>query len=151
MTPQEERLGFLVTDVARLMRQIFAQRIDGDALTLAQARALVQIAREEGLRQVELAERLDVQPITLARLLDQLEAEGLVERRVCQADRRAYRLYLLPAAEAHLTEIRQLGETLQNHALHGLDVAQIEVLYSALRIMRSNLAQLRHQQKDDVS
>jgi len=81
MNKQPDSLGFLIGDVQRLMRRQFQQQLEGSCLTLAQARALVHIARSEGIRQVELADGLDIQPITLARQLDQLAENGLVERR----------------------------------------------------------------------
>ena len=70
MKPQQDSLGFLLADVSRLMRRAFQQRSVNSALSLAQARALVYVSRHEGIRQVELAELLDIQPITLARLID---------------------------------------------------------------------------------
>jgi hypothetical protein len=66
MNKQPDTLGFLIGDVQRLMRRQFQQQLEGSCLTLAQARALVHIARSEGI-QADLAERLDIQPITLAR------------------------------------------------------------------------------------
>ena len=77
---QRDSLGFLLADVFRLLRQNFQRRLEGSSLTLAQARALVYLSRHEGVRQVDLAEMLEVQPITLARLIDQLADAGLVER-----------------------------------------------------------------------
>ncbi len=92
MNKQPDTLGFLIGDVQRLMRRQFQQQLEGSCLTLAQARALVHIARSEGIRQVDLAERLDIQPITLARQLDQMAENGLVERRSDPHDRPAYQL-----------------------------------------------------------
>ena len=91
MQSLRDGLGFLLADVSRLMRREFAQRMGGrlSSLTFAQARALVHLSRSEGLRQIELANLLEVQPITLARLIDQLDARGLVERRADPDDRRA--------------------------------------------------------------
>ncbi|MGL6645389.1 MarR family winged helix-turn-helix transcriptional regulator [Aeromonas caviae] len=94
MNKQPDTLGFLIGDVQRLMRRQFQQQLEGSCLTLAQARALVHIARSEGIRQVDLAERLDIQPITLARQLDQMADNGLVERRNDPNDRRAHQLHL---------------------------------------------------------
>ena len=98
MTTHQDNLGFLLADVSRLMRRAFQQRLEGSSLTLAQARALIYVSRNEGVRQVDLADLLEVQPITLARLIDQLAGDGLVERRSDPADRRAYHIFLTPAA-----------------------------------------------------
>jgi DNA-binding MarR family transcriptional regulator len=140
MTQRQDSLGFLLADVSRLLRRTFEQRLQGSTLTLAQARALVYLARQEGCRQVELAELLEVQPITLARLIDQLAEAGLVERRVDPADRRAYRLFLTPAAAPQLAAIRQGAATVRAEALAGLDDSQVATLLVALNAMRDNLA-----------
>lgn len=135
-----ETLGFLLGDVSRLMRRRFAERLKGSALTVAQARALVHVSRREGIRQVELAALLEVQPITLARLLDQLGAAGLVERRTDPGDRRAYRLFLRPAAKAPLAEVGRIAAALRAKALRGLDAGEAAALLAALRRLRENLA-----------
>ena len=66
MTPKQDSLGFLVADLARLMRRAFEQRLQGGTLTLAQARTLISVARQEGVRQIDLADAMELQPITLA-------------------------------------------------------------------------------------
>ncbi len=139
MESQQESLGFLLSDVSRLLRQSFQQRIEGSPLTQAQGRALVYVSRHEGIRQVELAEVLEVQPITLARLIDQLEQSGLVERRPDPTDRRAYLLFVTPAAAPHLAAIRAVGKSLRAEVLRGVDKQEIAALYSALQKMRDNL------------
>jgi DNA-binding MarR family transcriptional regulator len=78
MTSEENSLSFLLADVSRMMRQAFQNRLEGSSLSLAQARALVYLARHQGVRQIDLADMLEVQPITLARLIDQLAEAGLV-------------------------------------------------------------------------
>ncbi len=137
-----DHLGFLVADVGRLLRRAFQARLDGaaDTVTYAQARVLVWLARAEGLRQVDLAERLEIQPITLARLVDQLAAAGLVERRADPGDRRAYRLHLTPAAAPRLAEIRAIGDAVRAEALAGLDARQAAATVEGLRRIRASLA-----------
>lgn len=139
MSPREESLGFLLADVSRLMRRSFQQRLTGP-LTLSQARALVHIARNEGCRQVELADQLEVKPITLARLIDQLELAELVERRPDPEDRRAYRLYLRQQADQALREIREVAAATHAEALFDLSEAEAAALAAALRKMRQNLS-----------
>lgn len=136
---ERDSLGFLLADVSRLLRQSFQRRLEGSSLTLAQARALVYLSRHEGLRQVDLAEMLEVQPITLARLIDQLADAGLVERRADPADRRAYQMFLTPAAASHLAAIRQVTAAIQADALRDLNEQQAATLFVALRKMRDNL------------
>lgn len=143
MPDSTDNVGFLVADVARLMRRAFQQRLEGRDLTYAQARALVWLARQQGLRQVDLAEQLEVQPITLARLIDQLTEAGLVERRADPADRRAYRLYLTRAAAPRIAEIRAIGDAIREDALAGLSRAESAQALAALRRMRDALASPR--------
>ena len=139
MELQQDSLGFLLADVSRLMRRAFQQRLEGSSLTLAQARALVYVSRNEGVRQVDLAELLEVQPITLARLIDQIAAARLVERRADPTDRRAYQLYLKPAATKHLSAIEQVARTIRASALRDVGTAERAIVLAALRTMRDNL------------
>jgi DNA-binding MarR family transcriptional regulator len=137
---QSDNLGFLVSDVVRLMRREFRERLEGSSLTLAQARALVFISRNEGIRQVELADLIELQPMTLARLIDQLENEGLVERCAVPGDRRAYHVYLTKAATPHLEAIDRVVMKIRKEATRGLDKEQVAALMVALRRMRDNLS-----------
>jgi DNA-binding MarR family transcriptional regulator len=139
MKTRQDTLGFLLADVSRLMRRAFQQRLEGSSLTLAQARALVYVSRNEGVRQIDLAEMLEVQPITLARLLDQLAKAGLVERRAAPADRRAFQIFLLPAATRQLAAIERVGKTVRANALRGVSEQQAAGVMSALGKMRNNL------------
>lgn len=140
MKLRQDSIGFLLADVSRLMRRAFQQHLEGSSLTLAQARALVYVSRHEGVRQIDLAEMLEVQPITLARLIDQLTDAGLVERRTDPSDRRAYRVFLTPAAAPHLAAIEQVAAVIRKVALHDLDKQQAATLLLALNKMRDNLA-----------
>ncbi|MBI5920978.1 MAG: MarR family transcriptional regulator [Betaproteobacteria bacterium] len=139
MELRQDNLGFLLADVSRLMRRAFKQRLEGSSLTLAQARALVYVTRHEGVRQVDLAEMLEVQPITLARLIDQLADAGLVERRSDPTDGRAYQMFLTPAATSHLAAIKQVAAAIQADVLRDLDEQQAAIVFFALRKMRDNL------------
>ncbi len=140
MSSRHDSLGFLLSDVSRSMRRAFKERIEGSSLTLAQSRALVHISRQEGIRQVDLAEVLEVQPITLARLIDQLARAGVVERRLDPADRRVFRLFLTPAAAPQLTAIHQVADAIRDQALRNLTALEAEMIQQALRKMRDNLA-----------
>ncbi len=140
MTTRQESLGFLLANVSHLMRRAFSTRREDGALTLAQARALFYVSRNEGVRQIDLAELLEVKPITLARLLDQLAKAGLVERRADPEDRRAYRIFLTPAAAPHLESIEAVAASVRADALRGLNKQEIAALFAALRTIRDNLA-----------
>jgi DNA-binding MarR family transcriptional regulator len=140
MESRQDSLGFLLADVSRLMRRAFKQQLENSSLTLAQARALIYVSRNEGVRQVELAELLEVQPITLARLIDQLADAGLVERRPDPADRRAYQIFLTSAAARHLLAIEDVTSAIRTEAMRGLSDKQTAIVFLALRKMRDNLA-----------
>jgi MarR family transcriptional regulator, transcriptional regulator for hemolysin len=98
-------LIFVLHDVARMMRTRFDQRARGWGMTRAQCVILMRLHKQPGLCQNEMAAICEVEPITVARLIDRLEANGLVERRADPSDRRMHRLHLLPAAEPILAEI----------------------------------------------
>lgn len=140
MKGRQDSLGFMLADVARLMRRDFKRRLKDSCLTHAQARVLVHTARHEGIHQVELAEMLEVQPITLARLLDQLAKVGLIERRPDPEDRRAHHVYLTEAAAPHLASIERVAKTITKSAMRDLTEKQAAAALDALRKMRDNLS-----------
>jgi DNA-binding MarR family transcriptional regulator len=131
--------GFLIADVARLMRRNFTRRIQALNLTQAECRALMHLARSEGLRQVDLAEILEVQPITLARLIDGLAAAGHVERRADPADRRAFRLFLTPAAKPLVAQIRALAARTWGDAAGDIGAARIAQFTRTLQDLKLHL------------
>ncbi len=141
-------LGFLIADIARLMRGHFATLLTGSPLTFAEARALIIVARFEGARQVELAALAEVQPITMARLIDTLVEHQCVERRPDPSDRRAFRIYLAQAAEPELARFRDCGIFLQQQALQGLDETAVRAM---LLQLRQNLTALRQESEDGPS
>lgn len=138
---QEPTLGFLAHDVARLLRKRLEQRARaaGIGLTRAQWQALAFLARHEGCNQATLAGLLDIEPITLVRLIDRLEALGLVERRADAADRRQRILFLTEQARPELARIRALGAEVREEALAGLDEAGRRRLLNDLSHVKSNL------------
>src|SRR5271154_5786417 len=113
--------AFTLNDVARMLRTYADQKASQFGITRAQWVVLVRLDRFEGLKQAELAEMLDLQPITLTRLLDRLCDNGLIERRLDPTDRRAKRLFLTAAARPLLERLADLGEELMATALAGVD------------------------------
>lgn len=140
VTLSEISFTLLLADAARLMRQSFVATIQDSPLTLARARVLIHLERNEGIRQVALAERLEIQPMTLVRMIDQLANEGLVERRADPADRRAHQLYLTPAARPQLEIIAQVGAAVRDKALSGMSEAERAQTVSLLERICRNLA-----------
>ena len=123
--------AFSLNDAARMLRTYADYRGAQFGVTRAQWAVLVRLDRFEGLKQSELAEMLDLQPITLTRLLDRLCNNGLIERRSDPNDRRAKRLFLTAAARPMLEQLGALGEDMMTTALAGVSretVEQIEAL-----------------------
>lgn len=136
---KEPALGFLIYNVSRLLRQTFQRTMVGSELTLAQSRALLYITRYEGIRQVDLANILEVQPITLARLVDQLEAQELVVRKPDPTDRRAHKLYTLPGAEHHLAIIERALQEIRDQFYQGVSQREVDTVFSVLTRAEENL------------
>ncbi len=149
MVLKKDTLGFLLADVSRLMRRQFNQHIEDSSLTLAQARTLVYVSRHEGIRQSKLADMLEILPITLTRLIDQLVEAGLVDRRADPLDRRAHQIYLTAQAPTHLSSIEQAIELVQAKALSGLPESQLDTMLTNLKTMRLNLSCSSKPQKED--
>jgi MarR family transcriptional regulator, transcriptional regulator for hemolysin len=144
LSPNRE-FAFLLSDVARLLRTYADHRAAQFGITRAQWAVLVRVDRAEGLNQSELAETLDLQPITLTRLLDKLCVSGLIERRPDPDDRRAKRLYLTPAARPLLEQLRVLGEETMVDTLAGVDRSSVENMLAKLSVVKENLRRLIHE------
>jgi len=143
--PSKNReFGFLLNDVARLMRTYADHKAAQFGITRAQWAVLVRLDRSEGLNQSELAEMLDLQPITLTRLLDKLSDSRLIERRPDPDDRRAKRLFLTAAARPLLEQLALLGEETMANVLEGVPAKDIERMVSDLVVARDNLRRLIH-------
>jgi len=132
-------LGFLVNDVARLFRRNFNRRVQQLDLTQSQWQILAHLARNEGMRQVQLAEILDLQPISVGRLIDRMQAAGWVERRPDPADRRAFQLYLTDKASPVLDQIRAYSTEMHQAVLHNITQEEEEILLCMLSRIRENL------------
>lgn len=134
-----DTIGFLLSDVTRLLRRRFDVRARTIGVTRPQWRVLTTLSRNEGVNQGRLAELVDVEPITLCRMVDRLAEAGLVERRPDPADRRAWRIYLTAAARPILDELRILADGL--YAEMGLDDAESEQLRALLSRVHASLAE----------
>ncbi len=140
--------GFILNDVARMLRTYADHKASQFGITRAQWVVLVRLDRFEGLKQAELAEMLDLQPITLTRLLDRLAECGLIERRPDPNDRRAKLLYLTPKAKPLLEQLGDLGTELMGTALAGVEREHVELMVAQLAIVKENLRQaIQHKNK----
>jgi MarR family transcriptional regulator, transcriptional regulator for hemolysin len=134
-------LLILLHDVARTLRTRFDQKARAShAMTRAQWIILSRLDRQPGMSQNEMAAICEVEPITVARLVDRLEARGLVERRSDPTDRRIRRLHLLPAAKPILETINDARETMSTRIIAGLDEKTRETLIDSLLVIKENLA-----------
>jgi MarR family transcriptional regulator for hemolysin len=140
--PVRRTLGFLLGDTSRLMRRHFVQRSRevGLPLNRSEASVLVHVDREPGLSQVQLAEQMDLEPISLVRLVDSLQEAGLIERRSHAHDRRIRTLWLTKAARPILVQVRAVGDEVRARALAGLAQPDREALLGLLVAVRTNLA-----------
>ncbi|MCW3847574.1 MarR family transcriptional regulator [Sphingomonas sp. LB-2] len=128
-----------MADVTRLMRRRFDERARTTGATGTQWRTLKILERREGINQGQLAEMLEVEPITACRMIDRLEESGLVERRRDPGDRRAWQIYLTDKARPVLAELHITAATMIEELLQGLSNRQREELIETLGVMRSNL------------
>jgi DNA-binding MarR family transcriptional regulator len=133
-----ETLPFEIGETAHVLRKAFDRLAVGLGVTRAQWKVLFRLTRTPGLRQVELAEMLELEPITLCRIVDRLEEARLVERVRDPDDRRAWRLHVTAEAQPLVEKLQGVGAELVEHAFSGIDPKDIE-------ITRRVLAQAREQ------
>lgn len=135
-----DNIGFLLNDTARLFRRAFNARVKDSGMTALQWRLMVYLRRNEGIRQGPLAELIEVEPITLSRMVDRLADAGLIERRPDPADRRAWLLFLTPAATARLEAISGPALALVDEATEGMNAAEMAELTRLVERMQANLS-----------
>jgi len=140
----ERDLLFLLNDIARLLRVDADKRARAHGMTRAQWGILVWLERQPGISQKELAELLEVEPITVARLVDRLERRGMVERRPDPRDRRIWRLHLLLPAHLVLREINQQRSEMAATLTGGIDDNNLTIMIEALVRMKATLTRDSH-------
>ncbi|WP_105102009.1 MarR family winged helix-turn-helix transcriptional regulator [Microbulbifer pacificus] len=134
------QLGFELHTAARLLKRNFDRRAKSHGLTRARWQVLWILNRNQGMKQAELAERMDVAPITLTRQIDLLQAEGLVERRPDPQDRRCFRIFLTEAAAPVLDTLHLLAGDTRAQALAGISAEELQQLMYLLSRVRENLS-----------
>jgi DNA-binding MarR family transcriptional regulator len=135
-----EDLPFEIGETAHALRRAFDRRAAALGVTRAQWKVLFRLTRMPGLRQVELADMLDVEPITLSRIVDRLEEAGHVERVADPADRRAWRLQVTEKAKPLVAKLRALGSELVEEAFAGIERGEIDRAREVLAQVRENVA-----------
>jgi len=140
-------VGYLLADNSRLARRAFDERVRPEGVTGPQARLLLMLDRSPGENQGHYADLLDVEPITLCRMVDRLEDAGLVERRPDPDDRRARRLHLTAKSRGKLARVRERLDAMVEEILTGLSIAEREEFVRLLTVLRTNLVAQREQEK----
>jgi DNA-binding MarR family transcriptional regulator len=140
-----DSFGFLLTDLTRLFRAEFERRIavSGLGLTAGEARTLAHVARAEGVRQNVLAERLNIEAMSLSAMIDRLEARGLVAREPDPTDRRAKRVRLTDSADEMLAQVTSIAKAISNDAAEGIDAADWAAVADVLKQARANILAVR--------
>ncbi|MDO9369161.1 MAG: MarR family transcriptional regulator [Sphingopyxis sp.] len=146
-----ETIGFLLNDTARLFRRSFNARTRYSGITALQWRMITYLKRHEGIRQGPLAELIEVEPITLSRMVDRLVEAELVERRADPADRRAWQLYLTARAGEMLGAMRETADALTAEATEGLSAAEHDQLIDLVERVRANLSRRICQKEEETA
>lgn len=133
-----ETLPFEIAETAHALRKAFDRRSVGMGVTRAQWKVLFRLDRQPGLRQIELADMLDIEPITLSRIVDRLEEAELVERVADPADRRAWRLHVTARAQPLIAKLRSVADEMIAEAFAGIDPADIAITRAVLGRVREN-------------
>ncbi len=133
-----ETIPFEIGETAHALRKAFDRLAVGMGVTRAQWKVLFKLTRTPGLRQVELADMLDLEPITLCRIVDRLEEAGLVERTRDPEDRRAWRLHVTAQAQPLIDKLQAVGADLVAQAFAGIDPKDIEITRRVLARAREN-------------
>jgi DNA-binding MarR family transcriptional regulator len=130
---------FQLLDVARATRTFIDQRAREHAMTRAQWGVLVRLERQEGMTQAEMAEQMELQPISLVRLIDRLCQQDLVERRPHPSDRRANRLYLTQKGRTVLARMTPLGEAIVCEVFDSVAESEMAALLNSLLRIKENI------------
>ena len=137
-----ETVPFEIGETAHALRKAFDRLAVGLGVTRAQWKVLFKLTRTPGLRQVELADMLDLEPITLCRIVDRLEEAGLVERARDPEDRRAWRLHVTKKAQPLMEKLSAVGAELVGDAFAGIDPKDIETTRRVLARVRENTGRI---------
>ena len=140
MTQGRKEIAWELAETSRVLRRQFDRRAAALGATSAQWRVMFRLGREPGLKQVELADRLDVEPITAGRIVDRLEEAGLVERRPDPVDRRVWRLFLTDTAEPVIDRLTLVAEEILASALSGVSEDELKVMRGTLQRIRENMS-----------
>jgi DNA-binding MarR family transcriptional regulator len=135
-----KELAWEIAETHRAMRRYYDRCASALGVTTAQWRVIAHVGHAPGLKQVELAERLDVEPITAGRIVDRLEEAGLVERQPDPSDRRVWKLFLTRKAEPISHKLRELADDMAAEAFAGFELQDLELMRAQLALVRDNVS-----------
>jgi MarR family transcriptional regulator for hemolysin len=138
----------LIEDIAaftRKLRATFDARVRERNMTLPRARVFFNLNKKDGINQRELADRLELETPTLVRILDAMEGQGYVERRVAGSDRRAKEIYMTDAGRVVAGEVEALAEDIRGQIISGIPESDLRTTLNVIRAMQANLAAVRGQ------
>lgn len=142
-----DSIAYIMGDISRMMRKRFDLAARSTGVTGPQSRVIFLLNRAPGLNQGQIADRLDVEPITTCRMIDRLEQAGLVERRRDPSDRRAWQIFNTRAATPLIDRLRSIADEILDHALSGLSAAEVDMLGALLHRIRNNMLAWPSQEK----
>jgi DNA-binding MarR family transcriptional regulator len=142
-----ETLPFEIGETSHALRKAFDRMAVGLGVTRAQWKVLFSLTRQPGMRQVDLADKLDVEPITLCRIIDRLEEASLVERTRDPTDRRAWRLHATAQAQPLVEKLKAVGAELVEQAFDGIDPKDLEIARQVLARARENASRCPNMNK----
>jgi len=142
MKIEDISFGYLLNDVTLLVRKHFDRRASTFGLTRAQWRAVKVLNLREGLRQTELADFLEMEPIAVGRVIDRLQAAGFVERRPDPSDRRAWRLHTTEQARSVVDDMEVIGRGLRKDATVGITIDELQRALAVITQIKENLLAL---------
>jgi len=140
--PADIPFGYLLSDVTLLFRKHFDRRAVRFGLTRAQWRAIKMLHHRDNLRQTELAEVLEMEPIAVGRVIDRLQAAGFVERHADPSDRRAWRLHLTEQSRSVIDGMQEISSGLRKDATAGIDGAELAQALAVIGRIKDNLQAL---------
>jgi MarR family transcriptional regulator for hemolysin len=137
----DSMLGLLLHHVDRLLKKRFEQNSRESGLTRSQWQVLSYLAQNEGINQARLAGLIEIEPISLGRIVDKLEAMGLIKRNPHPTDRRTWLLHLMPAASSRLEQVGEYSDVTRREALAGVSEADKQHLLKTLQALKANLTE----------
>lgn len=148
---ETDELAFLLEEVPRRLREVFDASIKRFGLTRTQWRTLAYVFRSEGLTQTELAQCVELERASIGQAIDRLEELNYVERRRLRADRRVWKIYLLPAAMELLPILRHEADAVYERMLGDIPKLERERLYKTLNDLAKNLGGGRGESENEIS